>query len=220
VTTTTAYLTVDDAPSPRLAELLDSLERLGVPALLFCEGAKLRRRPEAAVDAVQRGFHLGNHSYSHPHFSEIGLSRARAEVRRTDRLLEAVYERAGVDRPARAFRFPYGDHGDDRSPDHAAALQDLLRAEGYDAPAFPGVEYDWWDADVRGRADWFWTFDPLEYREEYDRADVVARIRDSERLAGDSADVVLLHDHTETTDDVAASVRALRDAGVRFAVPV
>jgi len=111
-------------------------------------------------------------------------------------------------------------HDIDGSPDHVAALQDLLRAEGYDAPAFPGVEYDWWDEDVRGRRDGFWTFDPLEYREEYDRADVVARIRDSERLAGDSADVVLLHDHTETTDDVAASVRALRDAGVRFAVPV
>jgi peptidoglycan/xylan/chitin deacetylase (PgdA/CDA1 family) len=219
VTTTTAYLTVDDAPSPRLSELLDTLEHLGVPALLFCEGAKLERRPEAAVDAVERGFHLGNHAYSHPQFSEVGLSRARAEVRRTDRLLDAVYERAGVERPTRAFRFPYGDHGAERSPDHVAALQGLLRSEGYDAPTLPGVTYDWWAEDVADRPDWFWTFDPREYRDDHERADVVARIRDSERLAGDSTDVVLLHDHAETTDDVGAYLRALRDAGVRFAPP-
>lgn len=139
--TTTAYLTVDDAPSARLSELLDVLEGVGVPAVLFCEGAKLERRPEAAVDAVERGFHLGNHSYSHPYFSDVGLSRARAEVRRTDRLLDAVYERAGVERPTRAFRFPYGDRGVDPSPDHAAALQDLLRGAGYGAPTLPGVTY-------------------------------------------------------------------------------
>lgn len=216
----TAYLTVDDAPSRRLSALLDTLEALGVPALLFCEGAKLERRPAAAVDAVERGFHLGNHSYSHPRFSEVDRSRARAELRRTDRLLDAVYERAGVERPTRAFRFPYGDHGADRSDDHAATLQDLLCDAGYDAPTFPGVAYDWWDEDVRGRADWFWSFDPREYRDDHDRADVVARIRDSGRLASDSADVVLLHDHVETTDDVGAYVRALRDAGVRFAPPV
>jgi len=220
VTTTTAYLTVDDAPSPRLPELLDTLEELRVPALLFCEGAKLERRPGAAVEAIERGFHLGNHSYSHPRFSEIGLSRARAELRRTDRIVESLYDRAGVDRPVTAFRFPYGDHGADRSDDHAAALQRLLREEGFDPPAFPGVEYDWWDADVRGRADWFWTFDPREYRDDHDRADIVARIRDSDRLATESADVVLLHDHAETTDDVGAYVRALRDAGVGFSPPV
>lgn len=216
---TTAYLTIDDAPSPRFAEVVDLLDDLDVPAVFFCEGQSLERRPDPVVDAIRRGFPVGNHAYSHPNFSAIGRSRARAEVRRTDRLIDALHDRAGVERATKAFRFPYGDHGVDRSRAHVDWLQDLLRAEGYDAPALPGIEYDWYDEDVRPRADWFWTVDLREYREDWDRDDVLAAIRGSERLAGDSADIVLTHDHVETTDDLGAYVRALREAGVVFERP-
>ncbi len=214
-----AHLTVDDAPSPRFGEVVDLLSDLDVPAVFFCEGQYLERRPDPVVDAIRRRFLVGNHSYSHPRFSEVGLSRARAEIRRTDRLLDALYDRAGVERPTKAFRFPYGDHGADRSASHAAALQDVLREAGYDAPDFPGITYDWYDEDVRPRADWFWTVDLREYREDWDQADVLAGICESDRLANDSADIVLTHDHVATTDDLRAYVEALREAGVEFAAP-
>lgn len=216
---TTAYLTIDDAPSPRMGDTVARLDEMGVPAVFFCEGQYLERRPDPVVDAIRRGFLVGNHAYSHPSFSEIDLSRARAEIRRTDRLVDALYDRAGVERPTKAFRFPYGDHGADRSDVHADRLQDLLRDEGFDVPAFPAVAYDWYDADVRPRADWYWTFDACEYRDDHDPADVLERIRDSPRLGSDSTDIVLLHDHADTTDDLGRYVRAMRKAGVEFAAP-
>ncbi|TGD82693.1 polysaccharide deacetylase family protein [Hymenobacter wooponensis] len=107
-----AYLTIDDAPSSDFTAKLTFLQQQRIPAVFFCRGDLLAQQPEAAVRAVQLGYILGNHSYDHPSFSTISLAECQEQIRKTDAVLAAVYNRAGVPWQHKYFRFPYGDRGD------------------------------------------------------------------------------------------------------------
>lgn len=126
----TVTLVIDDGPSDVTSQLLARLQRAGHRAVLFVIGSNLEGREAVAVDAVRRGFALGNHSFDHPFFSRIGLEEARAQIVRTDGLIEGIYARAGVRRPGKWFRFPYLDTGEGNHQ----ALQELLRELGFERP--------------------------------------------------------------------------------------
>lgn len=128
-----AYLTIDDTPSAQTDELTAFLTARGVPALLFCRGDRLENNPEPAVRAVQAGFVLGNHAYSHTRFSTLSLADGIAEIGKTESLIDDVYSRARVTRPGRYFRFPHMDRGCggwivdyDAAPAHRQTLIDLF----------------------------------------------------------------------------------------------
>ena len=93
-----AYLTIDDSPSERMGDLIQTLQQLQIPAVFFCIGKNLERYPHFAIQAIQKGFVLGNHSWSHPHFSKISIENAFLEIQRTDDLLDNLYQQAGVQR--------------------------------------------------------------------------------------------------------------------------
>src|SRR3569832_2035335 len=59
-------LTFDDGPSEGTGQLLEVLERYGVPATFFQCGANVDRLPAAAREAAAAGHEIGNHTYSHP----------------------------------------------------------------------------------------------------------------------------------------------------------
>lgn len=99
-------------------------------ALFFCGGRRLAKYPEHARRAVESGFYLGNHTYSRTRASELSVEAFEREVVRTEALLEDVYDRAGVPRPARVFRLPYGDEGGNR----ADRFQRVLETEGFVSP--------------------------------------------------------------------------------------
>jgi len=136
-----AWLTIDDAPADDFRKRVDELNARGIRAIWFCLGEKLEREPDDAAYAIRCGHILGNHSYDHPAFSKISLEEAREQIERTERLLDGIYERAGVPRPVKLFRFPYLDDGGDGKRD---ALQRLLRETGFEPAGFPGVTYAWW----------------------------------------------------------------------------
>ena len=69
-----ALLTIDDIPSGNTCAIVDYLNEAGIQAIMFAEGEKAEKNPEPVVYAVQHGMIVGNHSYSHPHFSELSLS--------------------------------------------------------------------------------------------------------------------------------------------------
>src|SRR3990172_9835105 len=100
----TAYLTIDDAPSPDFLNKLDFLDAKGITAVWFCQGNYMEQRPHMTIEAIRRGHIIGNHSYSHPHFTDLSLDQARAEIRSTDSILDELYHRAGVARRHRFFR--------------------------------------------------------------------------------------------------------------------
>lgn len=210
-----AYLTVDDAPSESLDEKRRLLERRGVSALFFCEGRRLADHPDAAERAAAAGFHLGNHTYSHPHATGLSVPAFEREVAATERLIERRYDRAGVDRPARVFRFPYGDVGDER----AAAFQQVLQAWGFRPPGDDDGEAGDRRDDDAARVDWPWTLDVEDWT-----ADGVPELRrrvDAVTAeSGGDPNIVLFHDAGNGPEAFAAFVDRLLDRGFDLRDPI
>lgn len=213
---TVAYLTVDDAPSETLPETLSVLEELDVPALLFCEGQRLDAYPDRARLAVEAGVHLGNHAYSHTHASELSVSTFRDELERTDALIESVYDDADATRPAKLFRFPYGDDGGARSEQFQAVLDEM----GFDSVDHTRIDYEWYQEGHAGRRDWFWTINVEDWN-----ADTEATLRENvegwaDRFRTDTPDIVLFHDQHNGPELFEVLVDAVRAYDVRFADPL
>ncbi len=169
-----AYLTIDDSPSERMGDLIDLLQECGMPAVFFCIGQNLERYPQFAIKAIRAGFLLGNHSWSHPHFSKLSIEQAFIEIQKTDALLDALYQEANIVRPTKCFRFPYGDKGDGRKGYifkrlkrkgvlRSQIIQTLLRGLGYTQPAWEGVSYSYYQNTLGKDADWHWTYDIMEW---------------------------------------------------------
>jgi peptidoglycan/xylan/chitin deacetylase (PgdA/CDA1 family) len=213
---TTSYLTVDDAPTETLPEKLAILEDHDVPALFFCEGRRLAEYPDHARQAVEAGYHIGNHAYSHQHASELSVDELTEEVAETETLLEEVYADAGVTRPARLFRFPYGDKGGER----ADRFQAVLEAEEFTPPDPSRIEYDWDGENRDGDRDWYWTVSVEDWE-----ADSRAELSDHGGAVDDlfdqpGDDVVLFHDGGNTPALFEAFLELLAERDVEFGDPL
>ena len=201
-------LVIDDGPTDSTPELLSLLEHNGQRAVLFINGFRVEGREAILVDAVQRGFALGNHSYEHPRFSEISIEEARQSIERTDRIIERIYARAGVPRPGNWFRFPFLDTGGE----HMSELQNLLRELNYDKPDSIATHMT---AEERTRRDWPTT---LCTRDWEFPSDSVIRTRLGQARPGD---VVEIHDCVETASRYSALVvEELSNLSLRATVPL
>jgi peptidoglycan/xylan/chitin deacetylase (PgdA/CDA1 family) len=178
-----AYLTIDDAPSRDFLEKATFLLGHRVPAVFFCVGHSLEERPNDAVWALKQGFVIGNHSYSHPHFSDLSLEDGENQIKRTDALIEDLYRKAGVVRRHRYFRFPYFDRGGNAHASEYEAqwslppgernwstrtatkqgLQRCLADLGYSRPPFVGLNAKYFDRSFFEGLDVGCTFDQAEY---------------------------------------------------------
>jgi peptidoglycan/xylan/chitin deacetylase (PgdA/CDA1 family) len=253
----TIFLTIDDGPSADMAEKVDYLAEKEIPAIWFCTGEALERHPEPAIHAIRQGFPIANHSLRHRHFSDISLEQCRREIAEADESIEALYRDAGAERPAKHFRFPFGDKGDGKrgqifnpalssDPRRRAHLQSFLRELGYSQPRFEGITYAWYrSADLLDDVDWHWTFDLMEYETFRPRSirhprslfgirklsHVLQRIeqtypwdargeipRQPRWLSEPSSDeIVLIHDHEQTTEMFPKILDYLLEKRVRFA---
>ncbi len=176
-----AYLTIDDSPGTQFTQKVDLLKKHQIPAVFFCIGQLIEKYPAAVVDSIHKGFIIANHSYTHPAFSKISVEQAKEEIHKTDQIIEEIYQKASVPRPAKWFRFPYGDKGDLKNgkvfsifrkgnPKRGAAIQQMLRDLGYQQPDFDGVTYRYMQkAKLWDYADWTWTFDVMEWAMNMDR---------------------------------------------------
>jgi peptidoglycan/xylan/chitin deacetylase (PgdA/CDA1 family) len=106
-----AYLTIDDSPSAQTDALTDALQNRNISALLFCRGDRLEKNPEPVVRAIQKGFTVGNHAWSHTRFSALSFDQGVSEIQNTERLIDNAYRAAGKIRPGKYFRFPHLDRG-------------------------------------------------------------------------------------------------------------
>jgi peptidoglycan-N-acetylglucosamine deacetylase len=167
-----AILTIDDGPTPDRAIMLDVLSKRQVFSVFFSEGKCLEQYPELGIATIRAGHVLANHSWSHPHFSDISVEEAKEEILRTDQLITKLYAQARVPQGIKLFRFPYGDQGDGRRGhvfkwwkwrDTAKfeAIQAYLRELGY-APLNIELLPKWY-APLLVHADTHWTFDVLEW---------------------------------------------------------
>lgn len=106
-----SYLTIDDSPSTRMDDLVDYLSSKKIPALFFCRGDMLEENSSSAIRALQKGFVLANHAYSHQRSSQKDFSWVVEEVNKCEALLDAVYAAANVEKHGKFFRFPQLDRG-------------------------------------------------------------------------------------------------------------
>ncbi|MEJ3744830.1 polysaccharide deacetylase family protein [Actinomycetes bacterium KLBMP 9797] len=102
---TAVALTFDDGPQPPYTgQVLDVLERYGVPATFFCVGLHAGGHPDELIRMREQGHQLGNHTWSHPFLQELSRTELAAQVERAG---EAVATASGGPVPA-VFRPPYG----------------------------------------------------------------------------------------------------------------
>jgi peptidoglycan/xylan/chitin deacetylase (PgdA/CDA1 family) len=173
------FLTFDDGPLDCTSHILDILGEMGHKATFFVIGrnlknSKLRR---LAVRALREGHDIGNHSYSHPNFSEISTDRAIREIWTTHTLIQEVVAEAGVDpnRQDLFFRFPGGDGGNSWN---YRPIHETLDKLNY------GIA--WWDLDTND-----WRMDLRWYPRSPSRViQTLSKARPH--------DVVLMHDRVKT----------------------
>lgn len=98
-------LTFDDAPTPRAADVLDTLARFDVKGTFYALGSELERTPDLGRRIAAEGHELGNHTFSHRRM--VGTNETpgfvRSELDRTDALIRET----GYAGPI-TFRPPYG----------------------------------------------------------------------------------------------------------------
>ena len=239
-----AYLTIDDSPSPHMKQKVDFLLSKGIPAIFFCEGRKIEEHPDAVIYAIQNGFVIGNHSYNHPSFADISLEEGFEEIKRTDTLIDLIYQQAGVARPAKYFRFPYGNKGGlagdypvsgygEEGEKRKNAIQQYLRQLGYSQPTFNITTTYFREAGLLDEADWFWTFYTFDWSVNSDDPmygitsleAVFARIDEDEPEGArglnrpESEEIVLIHDHENSTDIFYPIVERFQEKGLQFSLP-
>lgn len=105
------YLTIDDAPSIHMHKKVDFLIDYKIPAIFYCRGEFIEKNMNQVIYAINNGFLIGNHSYSHPYFSEIVLDRCKEEILKTEVLIDLCYQKANTIRTAKFIRLPFGDRG-------------------------------------------------------------------------------------------------------------
>ncbi|MBI1326980.1 MAG: polysaccharide deacetylase family protein [Alphaproteobacteria bacterium] len=133
-----AYLTIDDSPTRDTDKLVDFLVEQEIPAVLYCIGGAYEElglqcegmevMPDPIVRAIERGFIIGNHTYTHQRANDLTLEQEIEEIEKTEAQIEKLYKRAGKTRPHKLFRFPHIDRG------AAANVLDFSKLSAADEP--------------------------------------------------------------------------------------
>lgn len=218
-------VTIDDSPGPASGALLEELERLGIRAVLFCIGAQLENDQETAVRAVRAGHLLGNHSYGHAWYSTLSVAEIIADIDRADQLIEEVYAAAGVPRPLKVFRYPFGDKGVGNSrlrmpfrhlSRRFRAVQQHLGVRGYAPLRMDGLAMHAPLSWCRGDVDWSWTCD----LKEFDGRDFGFISKDVARIVQRTGrEILLMHDHQATIGVVCRTLALILEHGAAFVDP-
>lgn len=226
-----AYLTIDDGPTKNTRKIIDFLNGKDITPIMFFYGEQIKREREAGIYAIQQGAIIGNHSYSHKHFSELDLNECISEIERQEEIIDSLYRDAGVERKYKLMRFPYGDKGGKNKD----ALQKYLKEHGFCRIDDTVITYDWYaENKLNTDIDVLWTFDFTEYKMEYDKKfnldDILNKINDGNPKVGgaligqdDVHNIVLIHDH-EKTDEICKNyfvklINYVLDCGVKFVKP-
>jgi len=73
-----------------IPQMLDTLKKHRVKATFFLEGRWVKNHPDMAKMIVDAGHEVGNHSYSHPDLRTMSKEAIRAELEKTNSVIEAT----------------------------------------------------------------------------------------------------------------------------------
>ncbi|MGW0912935.1 polysaccharide deacetylase family protein [Streptomyces sp. NPDC002784] len=97
-------LTFDDGPSGSTPALLNALTQNGLRATMFNQGQYAAANPAQVRAQVNAGMWVANHSYTHPHLTQLSQAQIDSELSRTQQAIS----NAGGGTPV-LFRPPYGE---------------------------------------------------------------------------------------------------------------
>jgi peptidoglycan/xylan/chitin deacetylase (PgdA/CDA1 family) len=98
-------LTYDDGPNPTsTTALLNALRAGGATATFFIWGAHAQQYPDLLRAEQSAGMSIGNHTYTHPHLTQIGEPAAYNEIARTQQTIQQITGSTPT-----LFRPPYGE---------------------------------------------------------------------------------------------------------------
>ncbi|MEV4672497.1 MULTISPECIES: polysaccharide deacetylase family protein [Actinomadura] len=98
-------LTYDDGPTSGFTStLLSTLQQNGVRATLFNIGQNAQNNPSLVSAEKNAGMWIGNHSWTHPHLTQMSQSQMLSELQRTQQVIQ---QQTGT--VPRLFRPPYGE---------------------------------------------------------------------------------------------------------------
>ena len=155
-------ITIDDVPNVRLYQsegyssgLLKKLDSLHLPIAIFINEGNLEQ-----TDAVSKNKELlktwilrdyvtvGNHSYSHDNYGEIGFDKFKEDVLSGEKATKDILKGSG--KTLEYFRFPFNSLGKD-SLEHERMNQ-FLTKEKYVSTPFTVESEDWLYAELYSRA--------------------------------------------------------------------
>jgi peptidoglycan/xylan/chitin deacetylase (PgdA/CDA1 family) len=97
-------LTFDDGPSRYTSTLLDTLRKYDAKATFFLVGRQVQKYPDLVKRMAARGHEIGNHTWSHPHLSELFEGEIDVQLTKTqDIIRKTVGKRPAIMRP------PFGE---------------------------------------------------------------------------------------------------------------
>lgn len=100
-------LTFDDgSDGENLKEILNILKENDVKATFFLTGSAAKSHPKLLKRILKEGHAIGNHSYSHPHFTKLSESEMKNEVDKAEAAIYKITDQST--KPL--FRPPYGDY--------------------------------------------------------------------------------------------------------------
>ena len=199
-------------------QMIAALKGGHVPAIGFVNGTGTEQHPETPRVLPKwrsAGFLLGNHTWTHPHLSEITIPQFESELMKGDPLLS----RLGDGSDWRWFRYPFLDEGKDEA--QRAAARGVLAKHGYRV------------ADVTTSfSDWAFTPAWARCNEAGDKAGIaelermylgavkesisVARATAHALYGRDIPYVLLMHVSAMSAHMMPQVIRTYREAGFRF----
>ena len=111
-------LSFDDGPDRQWTpKILDVLKQKKVPGIFFVIGEQANQAPDLLKREYNEGHEIGNHTFTHPKFDQIGRTEVQWQLNLTQRLIESTL---GV--KSLLFRPPYGI---DHQPEYAEEVAQL-----------------------------------------------------------------------------------------------
>jgi len=127
----TVYLTFDDGPSNRTAEILDILEMEDIKATFFIIGKEGNKEKDLMKRIVDEGHTIGIHTYSHVYTSIYESVESYLED--FNQTYQLIYDTTGV--KPETFRFPGGSINKYSAQDYEEIIAEMTR-RGF-------TYYDW-----------------------------------------------------------------------------
>jgi peptidoglycan/xylan/chitin deacetylase (PgdA/CDA1 family) len=97
-------LTYDDGPTGTTPQLLNALRSAGARATFFVQGNRIGSNTGNLRSIQSAGMWIGNHSWSHPHMTQLSQQQMTSEISQTQQAVQQV-----TGSSPRLFRPPYGE---------------------------------------------------------------------------------------------------------------